>query len=365
MSPATIHALTPHLHAEPAAPVDLYLAGVGAVGGALLDQVTTLDGRLLRLVGACTRRGSIWSDAPLDVDAIRTHVGTGTGPHWPETLARLEASDHPTVFVDATGSPEVAGYYERLLGAGVHIATPSKLANTRDQALFDRLRTLSSNGVHYRYEATVGAGLPVVRVVQDLVATGDRVRAVHGVVSGTLTYLFTQLERGVPFSRAVKQAVELGYAEPDPRDDLSGEDVARKFLILARTAGAQIERDAVDVEALVPDEVQGVPLADLYDALAAQDAAWAARTAEARSHGARLRYVGRFEDGAIRVGIQAVPAHTPLGLLHGTDNLVQIRTDRYADSPLTVQGPGAGAHVTAGGVLADALDIARRVASAR
>lgn len=365
MSTATIHAFTPEPRSASAAPVDLYLAGVGAVGGALLDQVAALGGRLLQLVGACTRRGVVWGDGALDAAVVRAHVGSGTGPHWPETLARLEASARPTVFVDATGSPEVADHYERLLAAGVHIATPSKLANTRDQAAFDRLRALGSDGVHYRYEATVGAGLPVVRVLQDLVATGDRVHAVHGVVSGTLTYLFTQLDRDVPFSRAVRQAVELGYAEPDPRDDLSGEDVARKFLILARTAGVRVERDAVEVESLVPEDVRDVPLDGLYEALAAHDAAWAERAAEARSHGARLRYVGRFEDGAIRVGLRAVPAHTPLGLLRGTDNLVQIHTDRYAASPLTVQGPGAGPDVTAAGVLADALDIARRVASGR
>lgn len=364
MSTATIHTLTPHASSASAASADLYLAGVGAVGGALLDQLAALPEAMLRLVGACTRRGAVWSEAVLDAAAVRAHVGSGTGPHWPETLARLEASDRPTVFVDATGSPEVADHYERLLAAGVHIATPSKLANTRDQATFDRLRALGGGDVHYRYEATVGAGLPVVRVLQDLVATGDRVRAVHGVVSGTLTYLFTQLERGVPFSRAVRQAVELGYAEPDPRDDLSGEDVARKFLILARTAGIQIERDAVEVESLVPEGVRDVPLEALFEALAAHDAAWAERAAEAKAHGARLRYVGRFEEGAIRVGLRAVPAHTPLGLLQGTDNLVQIRTDRYTASPLTVQGPGAGPGVTAGGVLADALDIARRVCRA-
>lgn len=197
----------------------------------------------------------------------------------------------------------------------------------------------------------------MIRVVQDLLVTGDRVQAARGVVSGTMTYLFSQIEQGVPLSEAVR----LGYAEPDPREDLSGEDVVRKFMILARTAGSRVEREEVEVENLVPAELAGGPRETFVESLVAFDREWADRAAAARERGERLRYVGRLREGRIRVGVESVPADSSLGMLKGTDNLLQLTTDRYSTSPLTVQGPGAGPAVTASGVFADILDIAARV----
>jgi homoserine dehydrogenase len=339
--------------------LNVYLAGVGAVGGALLDQIEAIADPRLRLVGVCTTRGSVLDPQGIAPEDARAAVGNGRPREWQTVFGTLPS---PTVFVDATGSLEVAGFYERLFDGGHHVATPSKLANTRAQERFEGLLRLASDrGVHYRYEATVGAGLPVIRVVQDLLATGDRLRSAQGVVSGTMTYLFSRVEAGVPLSLAVREAVRQGYAEPDPRDDLSGEDVVRKLLILARTAGYRIEREEVEVESLVPQELAAVTRDEFLRGLEAYDRVWARRTAEARSRGERLRYVGRLREGSIRIGVESVPAASPLGLLRGTDNLLELTTDRYATSPLTVQGPGAGPAVTAGGVLADVLDIAARV----
>lgn len=340
----------------------VYLAGVGDVGSALLGQLEAVGDPRLRLVGACTTRGRAWAPEGLTPAAAREAVQAGGGPDWPRTVAALEALEPPVVFVDATGSPEVADHYERLLAAGVHVATPSKLANTRRQADFERLLAAAAEGgALYRYEATVGAGLPVVRVVQDLLATGDRLRAAEGVLSGTMTYLFSRVEEGTPFSEAVREAVAAGYAEPDPRDDLSGEDVVRKGMILARTAGLAIEREEVAVENLVPGALRTVDREAFLAALPSLDAEWAARAEAARREGRVLRYVARLEQGRLRVGTEAVPAASALGRLRGTDNLLRLTTDRYDRSPLTVQGPGAGPAVTAAGVFADVLDIAARV----
>ena len=363
MTPA-LHPAAPVAGAPPVPGIDVYVAGVGNVGGALLKQIAALPGRPVRLVGACTRGRSGFDAAGLDPAAPGL---ADTPPDWPALVAALadHARQRPTVLVDATGSPEGADWVEPALAAGVSVVTPSKLANTRSQEAYDRLRALSSGRVHYRYETTAGAGLPVVGLVEGLVATGDRVRSVRGVLSGTLTYLFGQVERGVAFSEAVRRAHVQGYAEPDPRDDLSGEDVARKLLILARSAGLRVERSDIAVESLVPAEAAGVPVTLVTDALAGADDGWAERVEAARADGQRLRYVATVEavpEPRLAVGVQAVAADSPLGGLSGTDNLVEVATDRYAASPVVVRGPGAGPDVTAGGVLADVLAVARALA---
>ena len=282
---------------------------------------------------------------------------------WPAIVDRLtKKAPRPLVFVDATGHPEVACRYEHLLRAGIHVVTPSKLANTRSQADYDRLHAVANEqNVAYRYETTVGAGLPVVQTVRDLVDTGDRVRSIRGAVSGTLTFLFSALREGRSFSEAVRAAIDRGYAEPDVRDDLSGEDVARKFLILARTAGFAVERDDVQVESLVPDGLADCSYEAFLDRLETVDAHWEERSRAAAAEDAVLQYIGRFSTDGIAVGVQPVSQATAFGRLDGQNNLFEITTDRYAEAPLVVRGPGAGPEVTAAGVLSDVLAVARTV----
>ena len=348
-------------------PIRVYVAGVGDVGAALLRQIDAREenGQDLRLIGGCTSRRAAWVAPDRGPEALLTGLEEAAPPDWPAIVDRLtQETPRPLVFVDATGSPDVAAHYEVLLRGGVHVVTPSKLANTRSQSTFDQLQAAAAEaGVQYRYETTVGAGLPVVQTVRDLVATGDRVHSIRGGVSGTLTFLFSALRDGASFSEAVRAAVDRGYAEPDVRDDLSGTDVARKFLILARTAGYAVEPSDVQVESLVPD-----PLADhSYDAfldrLSTVDPHWRERSTAAAAEDAVLQYVGHFSPEGIEVGVESVPGDTAFGQLGAQENLFEITTDRYADVPLVVRGPGAGPSVTAAGVLADVLTVAREAGS--
>lgn len=335
----------------------IFVAGIGTVGGELLRQIKALKSSLVHMsvIGVCNRTTTWWDSKGIDPDEINDILEGGIETSWEENVDRLiREFPYRTIFVDCTGSSEVAKLYGRLLKAGIHIATPSKLANTMDQAYFDELNSYDENTeVCYHYETTVGAGLPVVHTIKDLMRAGDKIHRISGVVSGTMTYLFSALESGERFSEAVKNAKKLGYSEPDPRDDLSGEDVARKFMTLARTAGYRIERNELQVESMIPDELKSVDVDEFMERIAEYDSFWQHRTEEARLEEKVLRYVGILDEGKVRVRVEAVPVKSPLGSLSGTDNQIAITTNRYNKNPLIIQGPGAGREVTAAGLLAD------------
>lgn len=337
--------------------VRLFVAGIGTVGGELVRQIKALKDSPVHMsiIGVCNRTNTWWDSMGIDPDEINDLLEGGSATDWDENIERL-IREYPyrTIFVDCTGSPEVARLYGRLLRAGIHIATPSKLANTMEQTYFDELNSYDAEtDVCYHYETTVGAGLPVIHTIKDLMRAGDKIHRISGVVSGTMTYLFGALERGERFSEAIKNAKKLGYSEPDPRDDLSGEDVARKFMTLARTAGYRIERNELQVESMIPDELKSVGVEEFMERIAEYDSFWQHRTEEARAEDKVLRYVGILDEGKVRVRVEAVPVKSPLGALSGTDNQIAITTDRYNAYPLIIQGPGAGREVTAAGLLAD------------
>jgi len=339
----------------------LFIAGVGAVGGTLLHQIENLDhpGVNLDVIGICNRNKMKWKSGPESPSELSEQLYRGNVKSWDlilESLATL--AGNRLVFVDATGSSEVAELYQKILEMGIHIVTPSKIANTRSQFYFDSLlATAHSNGVQYQFETTVGAGLPVIAPIKNLLDTGDKIIEISGVLSGTMTYLFDEIEKGSSFSEAVIRARTLGYAEPDPRDDLSGEDVARKFLILARVCGKKIERDQIRVESLIPDFLKKSDSATFLQELHRVDGYWEERLAKSRKQGKTLRYTGTFSNDSIQIGIREVEKKSPAGQLTGTNNLIQIKTGRYYDQPLIIQGPGAGKEVTAAGVLSDILKI--------
>ncbi len=266
------------------------------------------------------------------------------------------------ILIDATASEDIPRRYPELLKAGVAIATPNKRANTLELPFFENLRTLSRDGAPYEYETTVGAGLPVLSTLHNLMRTGDRVHRVEGVLSGTLGFVLHRVMNGASFSEAVNEAKDQGYSEPDPREDLSGEDVARKLLILAREMGHRVERSDVQVESLIPEELEDVPLDEFMDRLSIADAKWDQRVKECRANGQRLQYLGTITSDSISVGVETVDEGSPFARLRGTENMVAFTTDRYEDTPLVVQGPGAGRAVTSAGLLADVVKAARLMA---
>lgn len=340
--------------------LSIFLAGIGAVGGTLLKQIRELDHPQydLEIIGFCNSRYTCWEP---DAEQLNdpANICCGAQTDWgsiPKKL--LDRAENDLVFVDATGSEKVARVYGDLLQHGIHIATPSKLANTFEQEYFDTLESAyTDHSSHYRYETAVGAGLPVVSTIKTLLNSGDEVTKISGVVSGTMTYLFNQLEAEVSFSQAVNKAKANGYSETDPRDDLSGEDVARKFLILARISGFEFEREQIRVDTLVPESLVALTTDEFLQRLPDFDSHWKSRNAQALVNNKKLRYVGEFTPEGISVGVSEVSSDSPLSHLKGTDNLIQIYTRRYSDSPIVIQGPGAGKEVTAAGVLGDIIDI--------
>lgn len=344
------------INKQPQALKKIFVAGVGAVGNTLVKQISKQP--TLRILGVCNSRNVLWFDQT-SKEYSQIDLKRAPRKDWDQIIRKLTSYEKGTiVFVDATGNSETANLYPQLLSEGIHVVTPSKLANTQSQEQFDLLHeTAKKNEASFLYETNVGAGLPVIGTIKSLIESGDKILAINGVVSGTMTYLFSQLDKGEPFSKTVIQARTLGYAEPDPRDDLSGEDVARKFLILARICGLKIERDQIDVESLIPESLKDVDATTFLSRLKEVDQEWQLRLETEKKNGRTLRYVGKLDDGKIKVGIQPIPMDSPTGRLTGTNNLIEIKTRRYLDQPLIIQGPGAGKEVTAAGVLTDILKI--------
>lgn len=343
----------------------LALLGTGLVGSAFVARYQRLqDGESplpdfawlanSRAVHACTSDGNSLDEALASANAASPR--SDRLPPWAETEALRDGD----IVVDATASDAVAGWHAEWLGRGVHVVTANKLGIGGDLVRAQAIqRARSEAATRYGDSATVGAGLPLLSSLRALVAGGDRIHRVEGVLSGSLAWLFHHYDGSGPFSGFVRQARQAGYTEPDPRIDLSGEDVRRKLLILARAAGLPLQSEQVRVESLVPATLAALPLAELDDALALLDAPLEQHFQNAQRNGAKLRFLGRFDDHGASVGLQALPADHPLCGGGGTDNRVAIFSDRYPDQPLVIQGPGAGAEVTAAALLDDVLGIAQ------
>ena len=345
------------------------LIGPGAVGGKLLDQLASQSERLhrefnldLRVRGILTSQRMLLAATGVDLSSWRaTLAEQALEPDMERFVEHVHADYLPqTVFIDCSASDNVARNYPQWFKRGIHVVTPNKKANSADWEFYQQLREARrSSRAHYLYETTVGAGLPVIQTLRDLRQTGDEVTSIEGIFSGTLAYLFNVYDGRTEFSEIVRDARHRGYTEPDPRDDLSGLDVARKLIILGREMGLPLEMSSVKVESLVPAELVGSAPDEFMRGLSHHDAAMRARHAAAQAQGKVMRYVGKVTaEGEAVVGVVELDRQHPFANIALTDNVVRFATRRYCANPLIVQGPGAGPEVTAGGVFADLLRLA-------
>lgn len=343
--------------------VQVFVAGLGRVGAALLDQMAAEAERLgeragLRLVvsGISHSRGALIAPQGIPLQSWRAELERAAVEPAGIVESALMSPNAHRVFVDCTASGGIAEAYLELLAHGVAIVSANKIALSGSMELYRRLRAAARRGNGIYTETTVGAGLPVLRPIADLVATGDVVARIEGVLSGTLSFLFSRIAQGVPLSEAVRDAHARGFTEPDPREDLSGRDVARKLLILAREAGFEIEPEDVRVAPVLEgDEWQEMSLPQFWKALPSADEAFALRRETASATGHVLSYLASVNTAGAEVRIAEVErAHPSANLLPG-DNLIAVTSARYAERPLTIRGPGAGPEVTAAGVFADIL----------
>jgi homoserine dehydrogenase len=363
-SPST----TTHVESAHSETARIALLGVGTVGTALLKRLAVLSEtpltKRLRLVHVANSRHALDANHGLAADEVARRLTHAAQASALDQVVLTLAGSGTRIVIDATASEAVAERHAQWLAQGIHVVTACKLGQGTALARWQAIRAGCARGdAQYGDSATVGAGLPLLRSLRELQAGGDRIHAIAGVLSGSLAWLFNRYDGMRPFSALVRQARDAGYTEPDPREDLSGEDVRRKLLILARASGYRLEADAVDVASLVPQELAALAKCDVDAALPALDTPLRERYAAAYRNGEKLRFIARLErDGGgvlhARVGLESLSPDHPLAGGAGTDNRVAIWSDRYRDQPLVIQGPGAGAEVTAAALLDDVLRIA-------
>lgn len=343
--------------------------GTGLIGGTLLDQLQArieelkrVRGIDLRVRGIMNSRKMVLADRHLALDRWHEELReSSTGADLESFINHVNASHLPhAVLIDATASAELTTHYESWLSSGINIITPNKKSNAGPFPAYRSLReTARKHQQYFLYETNVGAGLPIIQTLRGLVETGDQIIKIEGVLSGTLSYIFNSLDENRTFSEVVREAHALGLTEPDPREDLSGVDVARKLIILAREMGLEVEMDAVQVESLVGEDLRDATVDEYLKTLGKHDDEIAVLLNSARDRGQVVRYVGTIDSaGKMSAAMRSYPIDHAFASLTGSDNIVSFQTVRYNSQPMIVRGPGAGPEVTAGGVFADLLRLA-------
>ena len=348
--------------------LNVFVCGVGTVGAQLLEQIqqqhTTLltqQHLQLNVVGIANSRTAIFNPDGLELSSYRDQLKQQEhcGSSFNIKQAALQMTNlYNSVFVDCTASAEVSNIYLSLLENNISVVTANKIAASSEYAHYLRLKqTALDRGVKFLFETNVGAGLPIIGTINDLRNSGDKILRIEAVLSGTLNFIFNEIAADVPFSETIHRAKEQGYSEPDPRIDLSGKDVIRKLVILAREAGYQVEQDDVEKHLFVPEKYFQGTVDDFWKQLPELDADFENRRRELEEKGLRWRFVAKMEEGKTSVSLQTVDATHPFYQLEGSNNIILITTERYHDYPMMIRGYGAGASVTAAGVFANIMSV--------
>ncbi|MCH5176818.1 MAG: bifunctional aspartate kinase/homoserine dehydrogenase I [Prevotellaceae bacterium] len=347
--------------------LNLFICGVGTVGNSLIEQIAGQRERLMRerglklnVVGIASSRLAMFDREGLPLDNYRERLQQSPASNTQRLREEVIGMNiFNSVFVDCTASADVAALYHDFFEHSIAVVAANKVAASSDYDNYARLKaTARRRGVKYLFETNVGAGLPIINTINDLICSGDRILKLEAVLSGTLNYIFNTLSATVPFSETVRRAKAQGYSEPDPRIDLSGTDVIRKLVILAREAGWRLNQEDVEKHLFIPDHLFDSDIDTFWQQLPTLDAQFEQRRRRLEAEGKRLRFVATFADGSARVELKAVDRRHPFYALEGSNNIVLITTERYRDYPMLIQGYGAGADVTAAGVFADIMSVA-------
>ena len=347
--------------------LNLFICGVGTVGGMLIEQIRKQydelmqrNGLKLNVVGIASSKAGIYDRDGIDLENYREQLKLSEPSDYKKLCDEVIGMNiFNSVFVDCTASKEIASLYQTFLEHNISVIAANKIAASSDYDNYIRLKqTARDRGVWFRYETNVGAGLPIIGTINDLRNSGDKILKIEAVLSGTLNFIFNEISADVPFSETVRRAKEQGYSEPDPRIDLSGTDVIRKLVILTREAGYKVEQQDVEKRLFVPDEYFSGSVDDFWQKLPALDADFERRRQQLETEGKRWRFVATMEGGRTNVALKEVDRSHPFYNLEGSNNIVLLTTERYKEYPMQIQGYGAGASVTAAGVFANIMSIA-------
>jgi len=354
--------------------INVFLVGpTGLIGKTLLNQIRKQfdflkneKNILINVTGIINSKKMLIDSNGIDLgeweNELNENGDESNLAHFTEKLIDLNFAN--SVLIDCSASKQVVEYYEKLLKKSINIVTPNKIANTLSQEKYNRLRELAKRAnVHFMYETNVGAGLPVIGVLASLMNSGDEILKIEAVLSGTLSFIFNTYKGDLKFSDVVLTAKEKGFTEPDPRDDLSGLDVARKALILSRDSGLQMELDDIKVKNLVPENLRNVSVAEFMNRLPELNDEYEKLKKDAQANQAALRYMAVIENGKVEIALKEVDINHPFYNLSGSDNMIVFTTERYKNNPLVIKGPGAGAEVTAAGVFAEVITIGNYLAN--
>lgn len=346
----------------------VYMIGVGLIGGTLIDQIQKQADYLkekreltIKVVGLANSKKMLFNPDGIALDNWKEQLlASEETMITSDFIEKMKSLNLPnTIFVDNTANPDIANHYDHILDASISISTPNKIATSSTYLQYQRLKTLADKrGVQFLYETNVGAGLPVITTLRDLINSGDEILKIEGVLSGSLSFIFNSYQEGVQFSDIVKKAGELGYTEPDPRIDLKGIDVRRKLIILARETGLALEAADVDIEQILPQAcVDAETVDDFFVEIEKANNHFETKRAAAAAEGKVLRMIAKLDGDKASIGLEAVGSDHPFYGLDGSDNMIVFTTQRYKNRPLVIRGPGAGAEVTAAGVFAEIISI--------